>query len=161
MKQSDWQRAYEQAPASFTGRMETTLAHLKEEEPMKKLSLRIVCIAAAAVLALMGTAIALTATGVLDTYTDIQPLPTAQSLVQKDFDQQGGENDLFTLTDPAVLEAAARETLEKNPDMVKTYLSGKTTVEKALMGKAMALTRGKADPEALRRKLLELLGKQG
>ena len=54
MKQSDWQRAYEQAPASFTGRMETTLAHLKEEEPMKKLSLRIVCIAAAAVLALMG-----------------------------------------------------------------------------------------------------------
>ena len=35
MKQSDWQRAYEQAPASFTGRMETTLAHLKEEEPMK------------------------------------------------------------------------------------------------------------------------------
>ena len=55
MKQSNWQRAYEQAPASFTGRMETTLAHLKEEEPMKKLSLRIVCIAAAAVLALMGT----------------------------------------------------------------------------------------------------------
>ena len=45
MKQSNWQRAYEQAPASFTGRMETTLAHLKEEEPMKKLSLRIVCIA--------------------------------------------------------------------------------------------------------------------
>ena len=53
MKQSDWQRAYEQAPASFTGRMETTLAHLKEEEPMKKLSLRIVCIAAAAVLAVL------------------------------------------------------------------------------------------------------------
>ena len=29
------------------------------------------------------------------------------------------------------------------------------------MGKAMALTRGKADPEALRQKLLELLGEQG
>ena len=70
-------------------------------------------------------------------------------------------HDLFTLTDPAALEAAAREALENNPDMVQTYLSGKTTVEKALMGKAMALTRGKADPEALRRKLLELLGKQG
>ena len=54
---------------------------------------------------------------------------------------------------------AAREALENNPGMVQTYLSGKTTVEKALMGKAMALTRGKADPEALRRKLLELLGK--
>ena len=56
--------------------------------------------------------------------------------------------------------AAAREALENNPDMVQTYLSGKTSVEKALMGKAMALTRGKADPEALRRKMLELLEKQ-
>ena len=98
MKQSDWQRAYEQAPASFTGRMDATLAQLKEEEPMKRISVRVVCIAAAIVLALMGTAIALTATGVLDTYADVRPLPTAQSLVQKAFDQQGGENDLFTLT---------------------------------------------------------------
>ena len=126
MKQSDWQRAYEQAPASFTGRMETTLAHLKEEEPMKKLSLRIVCIAAAAVLALMGTAIALTATGVLDTYTGIQPLPTAQSLVQKDFDQQGGENDLFTLT---VREALcdgyrARIVYEYRAKSADTFLCG-------------------------------------
>ena len=69
-------------------------------------------------------------------------------------------HDLFTLTDPAALEAAAREALENNPDMVQTYLSGKTSVEKALMGKAMALTRGKADPEALRQKLLKLLGEQ-
>ena len=69
-------------------------------------------------------------------------------------------HDLFTLTDPAALEAAARKALENNPDMVQTYLSGKTSVEKALMGKAMALTRGKADPEALRQKLLKLLGEQ-
>ena len=53
-----------------------------------------------------------------------------------------------------------RTALENNPDMVQTYLSGKTSVEKALMGKAMALTRGKADPEALRQKLLKLLGEQ-
>ncbi len=69
-------------------------------------------------------------------------------------------HDLFTLTDSAALEAAAREAVEKNPDMVRSYRAGKTSVEKALMGKAMALTRGKADPEALRQKLLELLGKQ-
>ena len=69
-------------------------------------------------------------------------------------------HDLFTLTDSAALEAAAREAVEKNPDMVRSYHAGKTSVEKALMGKAMALTRGKADPEALRQKLLELLGKQ-
>ena len=34
-------------------------------------------------------------------------------------------HDLFTLTDPAALEAAARETLEKNPDMVKPICPAK------------------------------------
>ena len=70
-------------------------------------------------------------------------------------------HDLFTLTDPAALEAAAREALEKNPDMVKTYLSGKTSVEKALMGKAMALTRGKARPGGPAAKAAGTAGEQG
>ena len=33
--------------------------------------------------------------------------------------------------------------------MVESYRGGKLTVEKALMGKAMDITRGKADPERL------------
>ena len=37
------------------------------------------------------------------------------------------------------------------------YLRGKLTVEKALMGKAMALTGGRADPEVLSRLVHEAL----
>lgn len=66
-------------------------------------------------------------------------------------------HDLFTLTDEAALDAAAEKALAENPDMVVSYRAGKASVEKALMGKAMALTRGKADPEALRRALLRRL----
>ena len=66
-------------------------------------------------------------------------------------------NDLFTLTDPAALERAARNALAANPGMVQSYKAGKTNVEKALMGKAMAETCGKADPERLRAILVGLL----
>lgn len=68
-------------------------------------------------------------------------------------------HDLFALTDPAALAAAAKQAIEQNPALVKSYLGGKTTVEKALMGKAMALTRGKADAERLREALLALLSR--
>ena len=44
--------------------------------------------------------------------------------------------------------------------MVKGYLRGKLTVEKALMGKAMALTRGRADPERLSQLVHEALAAQ-
>ncbi len=70
-------------------------------------------------------------------------------------------HDLFTLTDETALTEAVEQTLQANPDMVRSYLGGKTTVEKALMGKAMALTRGKADPERLRALLMEALARRG
>ncbi len=81
------------------------------------------------------------------------------ALFDKDCDPEAyaAANDLFTLTDAAVLEQAARKALALNPDMVQSYKAGKTNVEKALMGKAMAETRGKADPERLRKLLLTLL----
>ena len=67
------------------------------------------------------------------------------------------EHDLFTLTDESALAAAAEKALAENPDMVVSYKAGKTSVEKALMGKAMALTHGKADPEGLRQALRQRL----
>lgn len=66
-------------------------------------------------------------------------------------------HDLFTLTDASALEEAAGRVLAANPDMVKSYRAGKTNVEKALMGKAMAETKGKADPEQLRSIMLKML----
>ena len=51
------------------------------------------------------------------------------------------------------LQAAIEQVLQENPDMLASYRAGKTNVGKAMMGKAMAATRGKANPE----KLAELL----
>jgi len=58
-------------------------------------------------------------------------------------------HDLFTVGDDAALLEAVERALSESPDMVESYRKGKLTVEKALMGKAMAITRGKANPERL------------
>ena len=65
-------------------------------------------------------------------------------------------HDLFTVGDDEVLLEAVERALSESPDMVESYRKGKLTVEKALMGKAMAITRGKANPE----RLAELLHRQ-
>ena len=64
------------------------------------------------------------------------------------------------MTDETVLRQAAEQALRDNPSMVEGYLRGKLTVEKALMGKAMALTRGRADPERLSQLVHEALAAQ-
>ncbi len=58
-------------------------------------------------------------------------------------------HELFTVGDDTALLAAVSQAMESNPDMVESYRKGKTNVEKALMGKAMAITRGKADAQRL------------
>ncbi|MBE0601110.1 MAG: Asp-tRNA(Asn)/Glu-tRNA(Gln) amidotransferase subunit GatB [Firmicutes bacterium] len=59
------------------------------------------------------------------------------------------EHSLFAVSDDAVLTKAVETVLSQNPDMVESFKNGKVTVERALMGKAMAATKGKADPERL------------
>ena len=59
------------------------------------------------------------------------------------------EHELFTMGDDAALMDAVQRALRENPDMAESYRKGKINVEKALMGKAMAITRGKANPERL------------
>jgi len=70
------------------------------------------------------------------------------------------KHDLFLLTDEAALSALVEKTLLQCPDLVESYLGGKLTVEKALMGRAMGLSRGKAEPEALRRLMIDQLEKR-
>ncbi|MFH1512980.1 MAG: Asp-tRNA(Asn)/Glu-tRNA(Gln) amidotransferase subunit GatB [Bacillota bacterium] len=69
-------------------------------------------------------------------------------------------NALFTVSDDSVLIDSVRQTLAHNPDMVESYRRGKTTVERALMGKAMAATKGKADPGRLSQLLHQALEAQ-
>lgn len=63
------------------------------------------------------------------------------------------EQGMYQLSDTDALMSAVKETLSKNPSMLEGYKKGKLTMAKALMGQAMALTNGKANPV----KLQELL----
>lgn len=63
------------------------------------------------------------------------------------------EKGLAQVSDRAPIEAAARQVLEKNPQEVQTYLSGKETVLNFLVGQLMKATRGQANP-ALARKIM-------
>ena len=59
------------------------------------------------------------------------------------------QNALFAVSDDAVLMEIVQTILKQNPAMVVSYRKGKLTVERALMGKAMAAMKGKADPKRL------------
>ena len=63
------------------------------------------------------------------------------------------EQGLYQLSDSEALLSAVREAISQNPKMLEGYKKGKTNMSKALMGQAMAITQGKANPV----KLQELL----
>ena len=69
------------------------------------------------------------------------------------------KENLTRIDDRDALVAVVEAVLGENPDMVTSYLGGKQTAAKALMGACMAATKGKADPVILRRLLTESLDK--
>ena len=88
---------------------------------------------------------------------------TARQLVEElwtaDFDPAAAVRDrgLAQITDRAVLLGFARDALCENPPMLADYRRGKKAAAGALMGRAMALSGGKADPRQLSAILAELL----
>ena len=67
------------------------------------------------------------------------------------------EHNLFLLTDEKELRALAQQVIQQNSGLVHAYLGGKTAVLQALIGKGMALSHGRADPERLSELLKEQL----
>jgi aspartyl-tRNA(Asn)/glutamyl-tRNA(Gln) amidotransferase subunit B len=67
---------------------------------------------------------------------------------------EGGTTPLFDLD---ALEQAAREVIEKNPDNVAQFKSGKEGVFKFFVGQVMRATRGQANPQAVNDILRKLL----
>ena len=59
--------------------------------------------------------------------------------------------------DEAQLAAFVAQALEAHPDMVEGYRKGKLTLKKALMGAAMGLSGGMANPVLLQRLMDEAL----
>jgi aspartyl-tRNA(Asn)/glutamyl-tRNA(Gln) amidotransferase subunit B len=71
----------------------------------------------------------------------------------RDPDDIVSEQGLYQLSDDSELLSAVKAAIAQNPKMLEGYKKGKLNMSKALMGQAMSLTQGKANPV----KLQELL----
>jgi len=63
------------------------------------------------------------------------------------------ERGLAQISDSGALAEVVAQALADHPDAVQQYFDGKETVAKFLMGQVMRATRGKADPQVVRRLL--------
>ncbi len=100
MKQSDWQRAFGDAPDDFRRCMRNTLNDLEEKDMNKKMKLSTVLLAAALCAALLaGAALAVTQLGLFDFLTNtaepLRPLEGADKLVLQN--RGSTENELVRL----------------------------------------------------------------
>jgi aspartyl-tRNA(Asn)/glutamyl-tRNA(Gln) amidotransferase subunit B len=88
---------------------------------------------------------------------------TGRELVQKTQEQKKDPGEiveiegLAQMTDTGAIEELCKQVIDENPSQVEQYRSGKTGVIGWLMGQVMAKTGGKADPQAVRPKLEDLL----
>ncbi len=64
------------------------------------------------------------------------------------------------ITDEKELENIARDVIERNPQSVADYLSGKEKALQFLIGQIMKETRGQADPELTRNVLIKVLSSE-
>lgn len=64
---------------------------------------------------------------------------------------------LRQISDPSVLMPLAIRAIEENPKIVAQYYGGKDTAKRAIMGAAMRLTSGKANPNVMTRLVEEAL----
>ena len=80
-------------------------------------------------------------------------------LVTGDFDPREivDREDLAQIRDEAVLREVIVRVLDENPRAVRDYLGGKTNAIRALQGRAMAQTGGRADPVLLEMLLPKML----
>jgi aspartyl-tRNA(Asn)/glutamyl-tRNA(Gln) amidotransferase subunit B len=67
------------------------------------------------------------------------------------------EKGLAQVSDRGPIEAAAQQVIEKNPNEVQSYLSGKVQVLNFLVGQLMKATKGQANPAMAREVMTEKL----
>jgi aspartyl-tRNA(Asn)/glutamyl-tRNA(Gln) amidotransferase subunit B len=88
---------------------------------------------------------------------------TARDVFGVMFDTGGSAGEIVAgrglaqVSDSEALAEIVAQVLADNPDAVQQYLDGKETVAKFLMGQVMRVTRGRADPQVVRRLLQEQL----
>ena len=90
--------------------------------------------------------------------------PAAKAVFEEMFKSGKGamviaeDQGLTQISDVGFLDATVAEVLQKNPQAVQDFLSGKETAIKFLIGQVMKETRGRANPAMINRILLENLG---
>lgn len=75
----------------------------------------------------------------------------------EDPDEYVTRNGLRQISDPAELTPLVHRAIEENPKIVAQYYGGKDTAKRAIMGAAMRLASGKANPNVLMRLVDEAL----
>jgi len=105
MQRDDWRRAFGETPGPVAARIADTLRNLEEEKPVRKMSFRVVLIAAIITLLLVGTAFAVAnEMGLLDaSFFGLFSSLTEDDVIQI-ADQPSAETDLvrYTVTEAAV-----------------------------------------------------------
>jgi len=67
------------------------------------------------------------------------------------------DKDLFQTSDSGELEAIVKRVIENNASAVAEYKAGKQNALQFLVGQAMKVSKGKGDPEVIRRLLINEL----
>ena len=76
-----------------------------------------------------------------------------------DLDELISANDLSQIRDETGLVTMIEEVLDKNYKMIEQYLAGKEKALNALVGQVMKLTKGKANAQFVKEKILEKISK--
>jgi len=71
------------------------------------------------------------------------------------------ESGLTQLSDTVQIEAMVEQVLQRNPDEVEKYLSGKAKLMSFFVGQVMRLSKGKANPEIVNNILKQKFEKLG
>ena len=70
------------------------------------------------------------------------------------------EKGLIQISDTSEIEKIVKQVIEENPESVNDYLNGKDRAIKALMGSAMKISRGKANPQLVQELLIKNMSKE-
>ncbi len=82
-------------------------------------------------------------------------------MIKEDNDPEiiGNENGLIQKSDETEIKKVVEEIISKNPTVIDAYKNGKETALQFLIGQGMKLTKGSANPELLRKLLIDLIKK--
>ena len=82
-----------------------------------------------------------------------------EKLIEKPFDVKGyvKKEGLEAVSDVEELEKYCKEAIDENPQAVEDYKKGEARVLNFLIGKVIAKTKGKANPNVVKNLILELI----